>query len=407
MATGTVKVYFLDRSFGYVEPDQGTDDVYVHWSRIRGHGYRYLVPGERVRFEAEIGDRGTPAAIWIEPEGPRQAGIVEIWDQMKGTGRITPADDDESSVFFHHSDVLTIGRANAVEGEEVMFELEQSERGRKAVRVKRLDPRRPLDRFARLPNDEQWAAELAKLAEREDWNRYGEEEEDGTHPILISYLGHTFARLEVEERGRNQGDKIAVDEEDQFACFNTGLVTPLQEEIFAFFQANRANPEVAPWHFKGFVPESDRKLDDLFGGRLPELPRYFQNAADLIYDPELPLVMDASHIVETRLDRFPWPYCDNAYMTEQVLEGQRPRLERRARRNYKTAVPQYHHGSIQLLLPLHLSEPGRADLALVVERTGNCYRAATVLPLQWAYRNARLLTKPDPDWLVPDETSGA
>jgi len=408
MATGVVKVYFLHRSFGYIAPDEGGADVYVHWSKITGQGYRYLAPGERVRFEAEIGGRGTPAAVSVEPEGPRLRGTVETWDQMRGTGRIKP-EREQASLFFHHSDILTVGRATAVEGEGVTFEIEQSDRGRKAVQVKRLDPRRPLDRFARLGEEEDWAgavAPLVALAEREDWNLYGEADaQAGDNPILVSYLAHTFARLEVEEHERNRGDKIAVAESGQYACFNTGLVTPLQEEIFAFFEVNRTSPDLAPWFLKAFVPESDRRLDANFGGRLPELARYFDDPAQLIYNPDLPLVMDASHIVEDNLERFPSPFQQNAYMTEQVLEGQRARLERRARRNYKTAVPQYHHGAIQLLLPLHLSERRHADLALVVERTADCYRAATVLPLQWAYRNARLLTKPDPDWLVPDDAS--
>ena len=91
-----------------------------------------------------------------------------------------------------------------------------------------------------------------------------------------------------------------------------------------------------------------------------------------------------------------------------MLEGRLKATERRVRRSHKTAVPRFHHGAIQLRLPLPLTRPDHADLALVLEksRSGDCYRAATVLPLQRAYRNARLLTRPDPDWLIPDAPSG-
>lgn len=73
--------------------------------------------------------------------------------------------------------------------------------------------------------------------------------------------------------------------------------------------------------------------------------------------------------------------------------------------NFKTAVPQYYPTvrKLQLLLPLCLMDDGVVDLALAVERTpsGN-YLAHTVLPLNWAYNNARLICRPDSDWLSPE-----
>ena len=58
---------------------------------------------------------------------------------------------------------------------------------------------------------------------------------------------------------------------------------------------------------------------------------------------------------------------------------------------------------ISLLLPLSLTDDERIELALVVEKTnsGN-YLGHTILPLAWAYSNARLITKPDSDWLAPE-----
>jgi hypothetical protein len=73
----------------------------------------------------------------------------------------------------------------------------------------------------------------------------------------------------------------------------------------------------------------------------------------------------------------------------------------RVRRNYKTAIPQYYQGSVQLLLPLTLLDPAKADLALVVEKFSDFYRAATCLTLDMAYNNARQLARPDRDWLSP------
>ena len=72
---------------------------------------------------------------------------------------------------------------------------------------------------------------------------------------------------------------------------------------------------------------------------------------------------------------------------------------RLAQRSYRVAVPQFHHGAIQLLLPLYMRDAERADLALTMERHGNWYRGATVLYPDWAYRHARLLARPNSEWL--------
>ena len=74
--------------------------------------------------------------------------------------------------------------------------------------------------------------------------------------------------------------------------------------------------------------------------------------------------------------------------------------------NFKTAIPMYYPSSnkMSLLLPLALLKDDRVDVALVVERTqsGN-YLGHTILPLYAAYSNARLVTRPDSDWLVAED----
>jgi len=92
-------------------------------------------------------------------------------------------------------------------------------------------------------------------------------------------------------------------------------------------------------------------------------------------------------------------------LARNALMGAEAQIKDRVYRNYKTAVPQYWRGRIQLLLPLCLQEDGRADLALVVEKDADAraYRGNTVLTLDMAYSNARLLARPDRDWLKPDD----
>jgi hypothetical protein len=84
-----------------------------------------------------------------------------------------------------------------------------------------------------------------------------------------------------------------------------------------------------------------------------------------------------------------------------ALEGAIDHAVKRIQRNYKTAIPQYYQGRLQLLLPLCMTNKTKADLALVAYRQGDVYLASTVLTLDMAYNNARLLTRPDSEWLQP------
>lgn len=87
------------------------------------------------------------------------------------------------------------------------------------------------------------------------------------------------------------------------------------------------------------------------------------------------------------------------YQLGVLLQGTINDAVRRIKRNYKTAVPQYYDGRLQLLLPLCLTSKANADLALVIEKVNNVYRASTCLTLDMAINNARLIAKPDDEWL--------
>jgi len=61
MATGTVKWFSDDKGFGFITPDDGGRDLFVHYSGISGDGYRSLAEGARVSYEEEQGDKGPKA----------------------------------------------------------------------------------------------------------------------------------------------------------------------------------------------------------------------------------------------------------------------------------------------------------------------------------------------------------
>ena len=66
MATGTVKWFNAAKGYGFITPDEGGKDLFVHFSQIAGEGYKSLDEGSRVEFEAREGQKG-PEATAVMP----------------------------------------------------------------------------------------------------------------------------------------------------------------------------------------------------------------------------------------------------------------------------------------------------------------------------------------------------
>ncbi len=232
---------------------------------------------------------------------------------------------------------------------------------------------------------------LANLAMKEEWNFSNTWD---VYSILRSYILYTFNKVKEEWKLLELWD---------YSSMNTWLVTENQEEIFMLFEKNKIQwPGKPPWYFKSFHKESDIEMCAF--PTLPKRANYFENPSDLIYDSNMRLVVNYEHIIEDNLDRFPEEFQKNSMKT-QILKWAIDMALKRVSRNYKIAVPQYSKWRIQLLLPICLTALNKADLALVVskviESNGTVYKAFTCLTLDMAINNARLICKPDMEWLKP------
>ncbi len=268
---------------------------------------------------------------------------------------------------------------------------------------------------------------LAELVERERWS-YVSLPSKLSFPVLDSYIQYTFSRVADE-------GKITIT--DRMTAFNTGLLTPGQEEVFGIFTVSEKfdpskpiSPDNKRWFFKAWVRAGDKQLTEL--PELPKLASYWTDPSDLVFNPMLHVELNVDHIIRDNISRFPIELGGNLgkdgvptdirieddvdstpeddklevmpidcipLSTRNALDGAMKHSVRLAQRSYRIAVPQYYNGRLQLLLPLYLRNTARADLALTLEKHGDWYRAATVLYPDWAYKHARLLTRPNSEWL--------
>jgi hypothetical protein len=302
-----------------------------------------------------------------------------------------------------------------------------------------------LREWAYFPNLRDLICQLEKVVlPGERWCFGSEVDNQNPFPILWNYLKYTYFRLFKEHKIKTS----SLSGRD-VASFNTGLVDKRYEPIYAFFDRN-LNLGRQPWYFKSFCIAGEN-LDGKDLVRcfrpLPPPPHYFSRVEDMIYDvnagePEV----DWEHVIIENIDRLPLPFLEEQKpkdFTFRPLSGMtfnerddffnelRNAIEKdartyraiknrladalelaikRTRWNFKTAIPQYYprNNEMTLLLPLAIISDDKIDIALVVEKThsGN-YLGHTILPLDWAYMNARLVCRPDSDWLVPSTITDA
>ncbi|HAP5226804.1 TPA: DUF3825 domain-containing protein [Enterococcus faecalis] len=242
--------------------------------------------------------------------------------------------------------------------------------------------------------------ELAEKASNEDWGE--------NNRILKNYINFTFSKLASDYNKAECGNKNQfISFQEDRCCFNTGLFNDFYEPLYAYFRKNeyrQLGDGQSPWFLVGFKTPSDFELNSF--DILPLRAQFFENAADLVYDYRLEIRANVRHILgdAENINRLPEEYKDMETTTlVQIFEGAIKTAEKRVAANYKLAVPQYYKNRLQLLVPLTLIKDSKADLALVLKKEGNIYTARTCLTLDMAYNNARLIVKPESEWLKAED----
>ena len=81
MPTGTVKWFSDDKGYGFITPDDGSKDIFVHHSAIAGEGFKTLAEGQQVEFDLVDSGKG-PQAANVMKVGPAPSNSNETTADM-------------------------------------------------------------------------------------------------------------------------------------------------------------------------------------------------------------------------------------------------------------------------------------------------------------------------------------
>lgn len=302
-----------------------------------------------------------------------------------------------------------------------------------------VSPLREFAQFAVIGSWDSLLGSLAAVAAPERWNYPGEGVGRASrYGVLREYLAVTFHRIARE-------GKLAVSADASFAAFDTGLLTPFSEDIYACFSARKGD---IPWNFAGFCTAGSGELGARLAALLNPLPqpaRYLQQLGDVTPQSDRMLILDTDGIVMRQLGRLPRAFLRETLFSntaasnllEQALPEKGPANAdalrdlsrtikgdpglyrrmgralddaaalsvRRTRVSYRLAAPAYdpQDDQIKLLLPLSLVDDAHVDCALVLApQPSGSYQGTAVLPLDRAYACARVVSAEQPGWLTPE-----
>lgn len=221
-----------------------------------------------------------------------------------------------------------------------------------------------------------YTEQLSEIADKETWSNSTYR----NNGILANYLVKTYDKLTSER-------KIVIGQ--NYALFNTGLFTKYYEPIYAYQTGIDISFLTA--YELSCIGITDR----------PERANYFEKPELLLFDWHYPIDVYFKHILddERNKERLPKEFLSSNNKVN-ILNGALDTMKKQVSSNYKLAIPQYYDGKIQLLLPLCLMSDKKPDVAIAVTKKENCYQGHTCLTLDMAYNNARLIAKPESNWLA-------
>lgn len=243
------------------------------------------------------------------------------------------------------------------------------------------------------------------LADKEPWQTPNSER---ANDILLYYIIKQFARC-------NQQGLLAYSEDGEYCVSNTGLMTSRGEDVYMLFARNRYYGTVSKtgheitqkWVHIGFFKQSDRDITNLHLDREPGLPVFWDNEKDAFFDTSAQITINIDHIIDDHWDReeniFPQELKQlGKDVVTSLFKAAFETSKRKAKRNMFLVVPQFYDGKYMFLMPLSIDKIGDGKptvIALALEKQCDIYRGNTIFNLETAYKKARLINRPESNWL--------
>ncbi|WP_293836272.1 DUF3825 domain-containing protein, partial [uncultured Parolsenella sp.] len=165
--------------------------------------------------------------------------------------------------------------------------------------VPKADPARDLAQFMEIGSWNKMLGTLARAAAPERWNYPGEGVgKESRYGILRDYLASTLARL------RATGG-VATSPDGTLAAFDTGLATPMDEELYAVLSPTGTD---IPWHLDGFATAGDGELGGHLTAHLPALPPracYLEGIDDVMPRDGALVIPDYKSLLGANIERLP------------------------------------------------------------------------------------------------------
>jgi hypothetical protein len=413
MEKGSVKFYNREAGYGYI--NMANCDAFFHISDVKNELKQLLLTNkwreEPITFEKRDSKKkdGEYEAYDINIDlSIRHIGYVETEEGKYSTLYFIKDFTTSEKYFFHHSNVKTSIADKFIsidDGDPAVFTPSSNDKGICAIDVVLIDQRSYLESFASFVDCHLALQDLAdNICEKEDWDYINNKQ--NSIPVLRSYMNQTCKQL-VRQDKINWGISSYGDE---YAFFNTGLVNNFQDEIYAYFQKNRKYSEHQPWGIKTPKWEflefnTDQSKFYKYFEKPADIASYFDeaDATKLVFDTTLTIRPNWEHLNKRkkRIDSSAIQSMDEQEFRD-AIEDSINMAKKRIRRNYKTAIPHFYNNEIQFLIPMcERKNRGTAIAAMVVEKQEQIYVVSTILTLDQAYNNARLLAKPDREWLNP------